>query len=128
MWSSPARLRVDWHACRGCRNLHLAGIIAMASAIVSVLIVALLVGVIALLKWRLTLAGSRRRDFVQAGTPQGRMNLAFYGLRAVSPQELSLFGGNSLGGGPVSPRVTKEQRAEAFFLNNMATTGATKED
>jgi len=100
----------------------------MASAIVSVLIVALLVGVIALLKWRLTLAGSRRRDFVQAGTPQGRMNIAFYGLRALSPEGLSLFGGNSLGRGPVSPRVTKEQRAEAFLRRILALTGATKED
>lgn len=100
----------------------------MASAIASMLLVALLVGVIALLKWRLTLAGSRRGDLGQTETPQERMNMngAFsYDSHALSPAGLSLFGGNSMGGGPVSPRVTREQRAEAFLRRILALTGAT---
>lgn len=101
--------------------------IIVASAIVSVLVVALLVSVIGLLRWRLTLAGPRRRGFAPAGTPQGRMNIAFYGLRALRPEGMSLFGGNTLGGA-VSPRVTREQRAEAFLHRILALTGATKAD
>jgi hypothetical protein len=104
----------------------------MASAIVSVLVLALLVGVIVLLKWRLTLAGDlRRRDLAQAGTPRGRMrmNETFsFGLHAIGPGGLSLFGDSPLGRGPVSPRVTKEQRAEAFLRRILALTGATKVD
>ncbi len=101
----------------------------MASAIVSVLVVALLVGVIVLLKWRLTLAGSRPRGLAQAATPRGRMNEAFaFGMQAFSQGGMSLFGGNSLGGGRVSPYLTKEQRAEAFLRRILALTGATKVD
>lgn len=103
----------------------------MASAIISMLLLALLVGVIALLKWRLTLAdGLRRRDLAQVGTPRGRVRLneAFsFGVHAFSPEGLSLFGGNSLAGS-VSPRVTKEQRAEAFLRRILALTGATRVD
>ena len=99
----------------------------MASAIVSVLVVALLVGVIALLKWRLSLVGPRRRGFAPAR--QGRMNEGFsYGLHVLSPGGLSLFGANSFGGESVSPRLTKEQRAEAFLRRILALTGATKAD
>ena len=95
----------------------------MTSSIVSVLVLALLVGVIVLLKWKLTLGGRRNL----AAAPRGRMNEVFgYGMSAFSPGGLSLFGGNSLGGGPVSPRVTKEQRAEAFLRRTLALTGATK--
>ena len=101
----------------------------MASAIVSVLVLALLMGVIVLLKWRLTLAAFRRRGMVRAGTLRGRMNEAFsYGTHAFSPGGLSLFGGHSLSGGQVPPRVTKEQRAEAFLRRILALTGATKAD
>lgn len=104
----------------------------MASAIVSVLVPALLVGVIALLKWRLTLAGGlRRRDLAQAGTLRGRMrmNEVFsYSMHGFSPGGLSLFGANPLSGGTVSPRITKEQRAEAFLRRILALTGATKVD
>ena len=102
----------------------------MTSAIVSVLVIALLVGVIALLKWRLTLAsGLRRRDLAQAGMPRVRMNEAFsYGMHAFSPRGLSLFSGKSLSSGPVPPRVTKEQRAEAFLRRILALTGARKVD
>ena len=128
MWSSSARPRVTWHEGHNGSSPHLAGTIAMASAIASMLVVALLVGVIFLLKWRLRLAGGlRRRDF-PPGTPQGRMNVALFGMRALSPEGLSLFGGNSLSAETVSPRVTKEQRAETFLRRILALTGATKAD
>ena len=104
----------------------------MTSAIVSVLVLALLVGVIALLKWRLALAGLRRRDLAREGgmlRGRMRMNEVFAsGVNVFSPAGLSLFGGNPLGGGPVSPRVTKEQRAEAFLHRILALTGAKKVD
>ena len=107
----------------------------MASPIVSVLVLALLAGVLALLRWRLTLAGGlRRRDLAQAEARRGRiprvrLNGAFsFGLHGVAPGGLSLFGDHPLGGGPVSPRVTKEQRAEAFLRRILALTGATKAD
>jgi hypothetical protein len=129
MWSSSARLRVAWHeGHNGGTPPHLAGITAMASAIVSVLVVAVLVGVIVLLRWRLTLAGSRHRGLAQPGT-RGRINGTFsYGLSALSPAGLSLLGGNSLGGETVSPRVTKELRAEAFLRRILTLTGAAKMD
>ena len=104
----------------------------MASAIASVLVLALLVGVIVLLKWRLTLAaGLRRRGLAQAGMARGRMrmNEAFsFGLPGLGAGGLSLFGDNPLGSGPASPRITKEQRAEAFLRRILALTGATKVD
>jgi len=104
----------------------------MTSAIVSVLVLALLVGVIVLLKWRLALAGLRRRDLAREGgmlRGRMRMNEVFAsGVNVFSPAGLSLFGGNPLGGGPVSPRVTKEQRAEAFLHRILALTGAKKVD
>jgi len=104
----------------------------MTSAIVSVLVLALLVGVIVLLKWRLALAGLRRRDLAREGgmlPGRMRMNEVFAsGVNVFSPAGLSLFGGNPLGGGPVSPRVTKEQRAEAFLQRILALTGAKKVD
>ena len=104
----------------------------MTSAIVSVLVLALLVGVIVLLKWRLALAGLRRRDLAREGgmlPGRMRMNEVFAsGVNVFSPVGLSLFGGNPLGGGPISPRVTKEQRAEAFLQRILALTGAKKVD
>lgn len=111
---------------------HRADDIAMAAAIASVLVLALLVSVIVVLKWRLTLAdGFRRRDLAQARMARGRMrvNEAFsFGLPGLGVGELSLFGDNPLGHGPVSARVTKEQRAEAFLRRILALTGATKAD
>lgn len=104
----------------------------MASAIVSVFVLALLVGVLALLKWRLTLAGGLRRGgLAQTRTLRGRMRMneaLSYGMHAFSPGGLSLFGGNPLGGGPAPPRITREQRAEAFLRRILALTGATKVD
>lgn len=104
---------------------------AMAPAIVSMLVLALLVGVILLLVCRLTLTGGlRRRDLAQ-GMPRRRMrmNEAFsFGVPALGSAGLSLFGNNPWGGGTVSPRLTKEQRAEAFLRRILALTGATKAD
>lgn len=104
----------------------------MASAIVSALVLALLGGVIVLLRWKLTLAGGlRRRNLAQAGTPRGRVrvNEAFsYGMHSFNPGVLSLFGGNLSSGAPASLRMTKEQRAEAFLRRVLALTGATKMD
>lgn len=132
MWSPPVWLSVTGANAIMGLTPHLADEIAMASAIVSVLVLALLVGVIVLLNWRLTLAGGlRRRDSAQARTPRRRMrvNEAFsFGLSGLSAGGLSLFGDNSLGGGTASPRITKEQRAEAFLRRILALTGATKAD
>lgn len=125
MWSSRVQLR-DEREGRNGGSPHLIGIIAMASAIVSVLVLVLLLGVIVLLKWRLRLAGLRRGNL--APPAQGRMNEGFsYSLHVLGPGGLSLFGGN-LGGGTVSSRVTKEQRAEAFLRRILALTGATSVD
>ncbi|HKW33405.1 MAG TPA: hypothetical protein VJN92_10405 [Candidatus Acidoferrum sp.] len=129
MWSWSVRLHVTWHAYRNGGAPHLADDIAMASAIVSVLVVALLVGVIVLLKWRLSLTVFRRRNLAHAGAARGHVNEVFpFGVHALSSGGLSLFRGNSLGGGPASPRITKEQRAEAFLRRILALTGATKAD
>jgi hypothetical protein len=49
-------------------------------------------------------------------------------MHAFSPEGLSLFRGNPFGGGPITPRVTKEQRAEAFLRRILALTGAMKAD
>lgn len=106
--------------------------IAMASAILSMLVLVLLVGVVALLAWRLTIVdGLRRRDLARTGLSRGRVraNEAFsFGLPTLAAGRLSLFGDSPLGGGPLSPRVTKEQRAEAFLRRVLALTGATKAD
>ena len=57
------------------------------------------------------------------------MNRAsFDNFHDLSPGGLSLFGSNTLGRGAVSPRITKEQRAEAFLRRILALTGATKVD
>ena len=57
------------------------------------------------------------------------MNRAFfYNFHDLTPGGLSLFGSNALGRRAVSPRVTKEQRAEAFLRRILALTGATKVD
>ena len=131
MWSSSLRLGVTV-ANAAWPTPHLAGDVAMTSAIVSVLILSLLIGVIVLVGWRLTLAdGLRRRGSAQTGIRRGRMrmNRAFsFGVHSLGPGGLSLFGDNPLGGGPPSPRLTREQRAEAFLRRVLALTGATKMD
>lgn len=101
----------------------------MASTIVSVLVVALLVGVIVLLKWRFALTLFRRRNLAHAVAARADVNEVFpFGVHALSSGGLSLFRGNPLGGGPGSSRITKEQRAEAFLRRILALTGATKAD
>jgi len=102
----------------------------MASTILSAaVILSLLIGVLALLRWRLLLFGFRRRDLARAGAPQGQANQAFsYGLHVLGPGGLSLFGGNAPGNSLHVPRVTREQRAEAFLQRILALTGAKKMD
>jgi hypothetical protein len=97
----------------------------MVPAIASVLVLALLAGVIAVLWWRLALTSARRRLWPQRDTPHGQAHPAFsYGLRGVSPGSLPLFGENPLNNGVRVPHVTKEQRAEAFLQRILALTGA----
>jgi len=102
----------------------------MASTILSAAVVlTLLIGVLALLRWRLLLFSFRRTDLARAGAPQGQANQAFsYGLHALSPGGLSLFGGNASGNSLHVTRVTREQRAEAFLQRILALTGAKKMD
>jgi len=102
----------------------------MASAILSALVVvSLLIGVLVLLRWRFLLSGLRQRDLAQTGARQGQANQAFsYGLHVLGPGGSSLFGSNPLNSGLNVPRITKEQRAEAFLRRILALTGATKVD
>ena len=101
----------------------------MSSAILSVLVFSLLLGVIVLLRWRLALFGLRRRDFAQALAPQVQGDQAFsYAMRAIGPQGLSLFGGHRTSREPRVPAVSREQRAEAFLRRILALTGAKKVD
>lgn len=101
----------------------------MASAILSVLVLALLVGVILLLKWRFVFSDFRRRDLAQAAAPRGQANQAFsYGLHMLGPAGLSLFGGPLANNSAASVRVTREQRAEAFLQRILKLTGARKAD
>jgi hypothetical protein len=102
----------------------------MDSAILSVLVVALLLGVIVLLRWRFLHIGLRHRGFARAGVvPRQRNHDNFYGLHALGPAGLSLWGGrrSSNPPGAASP-LTKEQRAEAFLERILALTGAKKVD
>ncbi len=102
----------------------------MASTILSaVVVLTLLFGVLALLRWRFLLSGFRRRELAQPGAPQGQENQAFsYGVHVLGPGGLSLFGGHPLNNGLNVPRITREQRAEAFLRRIMALTGAMKVD
>ena len=100
----------------------------MASAILSVLVLALLVGVILLLKWRFTFSDERRRPLAQAVAPQGPADRTFtYGFQVLGPAGLSLFGGRALANNSAATVwVTREQRAEAFLQRILALTGAKK--
>lgn len=100
----------------------------MASAIISSLVLALLLGVITLLKWKFTFAGLRRRNFARPEAPEEQANLPFiYEFQAPGPAGFLRFGGRPLANGP-GGRTNKEQRAEAFLGRIMALTGATKVD
>jgi len=128
MWPPFVWRRAEERECHRVAFRVQARVMAMTSPLFSAIVLVLLVGVIGLLKWRLILAGFRGRDLTQTATPPGRVNEGFnsYGLHVLSPGGLSLFRGNSLGGRPITPRVTKEQRAEAFLRRILALTGATK--
>src|SRR5437763_12923619 len=95
----------------------------MVPAIVSVLVLALLVGVIAVLRWRLALTSARSRPWPQPqrDTPRRQANPAFsYGLRGSSPWGLSLCRYNPLNNGVRVATLTNEQRAEAFLRTLLA--------
>ena len=102
----------------------------MVSEILSVLVLALLIGVIVLLRWRFVYAGLRRRDLGRVGVIQGPANLGrAYGLYVLDRESLSLFGGHRLNHeSAVASRITKEQRAEAFLQRILTLTGAKKLD
>lgn len=101
----------------------------MASAIISSLVLVLLLGVIALLKWKFTFGGPHRRNFAQAEAPEGQANLPFtYGFHAEGPAAFLRFGGRALASGPRVSRTSKDQRAEAFLRRIMTLTGATLVD
>ena len=102
----------------------------MASAILSVLGLALLMGVIALLRWRFPYTGLRRRDLRRVGVIERLRNRGrSYGPYVLDQESLSLFGGRRLNSNSASAsRVSKEQRAEAFLQRILALTGAKKVD
>jgi hypothetical protein len=101
----------------------------MASAMISLLVLALLLGVIALLKWKFTFTGPHRRDLARVGPPEGQPNLPFtYGFQALGPAGLLRFRGRPLANSPGVLQTSKEQRAEAFLRRIMALTGATMVD
>lgn len=102
----------------------------MVSAILSVLVLAMLIGVIVLLRWRLLNAGLRRRDLRRPGVIQGQANRGrSYGFHAFGPESFSLFGSRRVNhDSAVATRISKEQRAEAFLQRILALTGAKKVD
>lgn len=101
----------------------------MASAIMSSLVLALLLGVIALLKWKLTFAGLRRRNLARAGAPEEQTNPPFpYEFQALGPAGFLRFGRRPSDNGLGVPRTSKEERAEAFLGRIMVLTGATQVD
>lgn len=102
----------------------------MVSVILSVLVLALLIGVIVLLRWRLLNGGLRRRDLPRAGVIQGQANRGrSYGFHAFGQESFSLFGGRRVNhDSAVATRISKEQRAEAFLQRILALTGAKKVD
>ena len=102
----------------------------MVSAILSVLVLALLIGVIVLLRSRLPYAGLRRRDLRRVGMIQGQANRGrSYGFHAFGQERFSLFASHRLNhDSAVASRISKEQRAEAFLQRILALTRAKKVD
>jgi len=101
----------------------------MASAILPVVVFAVLVGVLVLLRWKFALFELRRRDLAHAIAPQRPANQAFsYGLHAIGPGGSSLFGGHRETNGLRAPALSRDQRAAAFLNRILALTGATKID
>jgi len=102
----------------------------MVSATLSVLVLALLIGVIVLRRWRQLYAGLRRRDLRRVGVIQEQANRGgSYGFHAFGQESFSLFAGRRQNhDSAVASRITKEQRAEAFLQRILALTGAKKVD
>ena len=101
----------------------------MTPAILSVVVLALLLGVTVVLRWRLLGTGFRRRDLGRVGVVQAQTNRArSYGLHVLGQQSLSLFGGHRNNGSAFASQISKEQRAEAFLQRILALTGAKKVD
>jgi hypothetical protein len=102
----------------------------MVSAILTVLVLALLIGVIVLGRWRLLYARLRRRDVRRVGVIQEQANRGrSYGFHAFGQESFSLFGGHRQNHDlAVASRISKEQRAEAFLQRILALTGAQKVD
>ena len=102
----------------------------MVSAILSVLVLALLLGVIVLRRWGLLYAGLRRRDVRRVGVIQEQANRGrSYGFHAFGHESFSLFGGHRQNhDSAVASRISKEQRAEAFLQRILTLTGAKKVD
>ena len=100
----------------------------MVSAILSALLLALLVGVAVLLRWRLLYAGLRPRNLLRVGVIKGRANPGrANGLPVLGRESLPLFGVRRLNpDSAVASRIGKEQRAEAFLERILALTGARK--
>ena len=107
---------------------HLASCTPMVSEILSAVVLALLIGVIVLHRWRFLYAGFRRRNRVGAIQRQANLGRS-YGLYVLDQGTLSLFGGHRLNhDSAVASRISKEQRAEAFLQRILALTGAKKVD
>ena len=101
----------------------------MASAILSAVILALLVGVTVALRWRLLGTEFRRRNLGRVGVVQGQTNRGrSYRLHVLGQQSLSLLGHRNNGSAFASQIISKEQRAEAFLQRILALTGAKKVD
>ena len=99
----------------------------MVSAMLSVLVLALLIGVIVLLRWRLLYTGLRRGNLGRVGVTRGQANRGRG--RSFGQEGFSLFGGHRLNhDSAVASRISKEQRAEAFLQRILALTGARKVD
>ena len=95
----------------------------MTSAIVSALVLTLLLGVIALLRWEFANFALRRTG-MQRLADEARP----YFWYANGPRGLPLFADNSLSNGLGPARITREQRAEAFLRRILKLTGAKKVD
>jgi hypothetical protein len=101
----------------------------MASAILAVVVLALLIGVTFVLRSRLPGREFRRRDLGRVGVvPRQTNRVRPYTLHVFGQQSLSLFGGHRNNGSAFAPQITKEQRAEAFLQRILALTGAKKVD
>ena len=98
----------------------------MASAILFALLLALLIGVIVRLRWRLVYAALRSGNVLRLGVIKGRANPGRTNvLRVLGAENLPLFGVRRLNpDSAVASRISRERRAEAFLERILALTGA----